>query len=648
MAHRPGQPAFREPNPASPAVLNQSLKDYAVITLDREGTIVQWSSGAERIFGYTPAEITGRHFAALFTPEDLAANRPAEELRNAVAKQTAEDQRWHMRKDGSRVWLSGTVSPVHNDAGELAGFSKIARDITSQKLAELQKEALLERERAARAQAEQEWLRMEEIADKIPAGIALVRLPDKIYVFANRTFQELLGDRKAIGMQVGAVHLEADRALGVFEEAVRTRTAQSANDCPVRFGAAPGAEVRYFDIACHPIPTGAFPYDSILIFAVEVTDRVRARQLARHHATSVEEQANLLDLAHDGIMAMNMDGAIEFWNRGAEDMYGWTKQEALGRNVHELLGTDLPLPLARVEEILRTEGEWSGELKHRSRTGRELEVWSRWVLRKHDGIPSGWLEVTRDVTERKRLEAHLRDAQKLESLGVLAGGIAHDFNNLLVGILGNVSLAQERIDPSSDLAPLLQEAADASERAAFLTRQMLAYAGKGHMFVSPVDLSRVVRDAMILVRGSIPQNVDVELDLGDRLPCVQGDALQLQQVAMNLMLNAAEAVGGERGRVTVRTGVQEIDDRAAQEVAYDVGKPAPGRYATLEVEDCGPGIEASVRPNIFDPFYTTKFTGRGLGLAAVAGIVRALKGAIRVQSSPGQPTSFLVLFPAEE
>jgi PAS domain S-box-containing protein len=644
MAHQPGPPTLPEPSPASPEVLRQSLKDYAVVTLNREGRIVQWSSGAEKIFGYTVAEITGRHFGVLFTPEDQAARRPEEELRNATSEESAVDERWHVRKDGGRIWLSGTVCAVQNPAGEVTGYSKVARDITSQKLAELQKETLLERERAAREQAEREWKRLEEIADRIPAIIGLVRLPEQVYVFANRRLHEVLRAEVLLGRTVSEA-TESIQVTKLFNRVLETGTAQTMRDCPVLFGTGSTEEVRYFDITHQPMQRGVFPYDAVLTFAVEVTERVRARQLASRHAARMEEQASLLDLAHDAILAMNMDGCIEFWNSGAEEMYGWSKQQALGRNVHELLDTRFPLPLAQIKEMLGAEGQWSGELKHSSRTGKEVEVWSRWELRRHDGNPTGWLEVNRDVTERKRMEVHLRDTQKLESLGVLAGGIAHDFNNLLVGILGNISLAQEALEPTSPLLPWLQEAVEASERAAYLTRQMLAYAGKGHLFVTPVDLSRVVRDAMSLVCGSIPQNVDVELELKERMPCVEGDALQLQQVVTNLMLNASEAIGEQTGRMTVRTGVQEIGD-GDDDVIYDIGRPAPGPYATIEVEDTGAGIEASVRPNIFDPFYTTKFTGRGLGLAAVAGIVRALNGAIRVHSEPSRGTSMLVLFPA--
>ncbi len=576
MARRSSHPAFREPDHANPDVLDQGLKNYAVVTLDPHGRIVQWSAGAEKIFGYTAAEITGQHFGVLFTPEDQAANR-----------------------------------------------------------------------QGARAQARQEWKRLEEIANQIPAGIGLVRLPEEVYVFANRMLREVLYDRALIGRTVGEVYPEGGHAAQMFKEAVRTGTAQTASDVQLRFGIGPNPEERYFDLTYQPLRGEAFPYDAILILGREVTDRVHAQALASQRAAALEEQASLLDLAHDGIIVVNMDGTIEFWNRGAEEMYGWSKEEALGRNTFELLGTEFPLPLARIKEALRAEGQWSGELKDRSRSGKEIEVWSRCVLRKHDGTPSGILTVNRDITERKRLEAYLRESQKTESLGVLAGGIAHDFNNLLTGILGNISMAREMIEPSSPLVPPLEEAAQASERAAFLTLEMLAYAGKGHMFVTPVDLSKVVRDALVLVHGSIPQNVHVELDLVERLPCVEGDARQLQQVAMNLMLNAAEAVGEQPGRMTVRTGVEDIEGDT-EDVDYDVGRPAPGHYATLEVQDTGAGIDASVRPNIFDPFYSTKFTGRGLGLAAVAGIVRALKGAIRVQSRVGEGTSLVVLFPAAD
>jgi nitrogen-specific signal transduction histidine kinase/CheY-like chemotaxis protein len=257
----------------------------------------------------------------------------------------------------------------------------------------------------------------------------------------------------------------------------------------------------------------------------------------------------------------------------------------------------------------------------------------------------GWLEIARDITERKRLEVHLRERQKLESVGILAGGIAHDFNNILTGILGNISLALEMTEPASPIRDLLLYASDASEKAALLIKQMLAYAGKGQFVVQAVDLSTVVRSALKLIRGSIPDNVHMRLTLADSLPSVQADETQLEQVAMNLLLNAVEAIGTNPGAIEVRTGIQEIDSDKAGGV-YDVGSPAPGANVVLEVNDTGIGIDPSILPNIFDPFFTTKFPGRGLGLAAVSGIMRTLKGAVKVDSTPGQGTNVRILLPA--
>ncbi len=174
---------------------------------------------------------------------------------------------------------------------------------------------------------------------------------------------------------------------------------------------------------------------------------------------------------------------------------------------------------------------------------------------------------------------------------------------------------------------------------------MLAYTGKGQRMFEPVDLSGVVRDAVSLIRGSIREDISLDLELADRLPAVRADSAQLQQVAINLILNAAEAIVGQSGKVLVRTSVQEID-RPVAEVPYDIGHPEPGVLVALQVQDNGSGIDSAIRPKIFDPFFTTKFTGRGLGLAAVAGIVRMLNGAVRVDSTPGEGTTVTVLFPA--
>jgi signal transduction histidine kinase/CheY-like chemotaxis protein len=326
-------------------------------------------------------------------------------------------------------------------------------------------------------------------------------------------------------------------------------------------------------------------------------------------------------------------------------MYGYTSEQACGMASHELLKTVFPKPFEEIRQELVQRGSWQGDLIHTRKDGKQIYVSARWAVRTNDGRPAGFLEITRDISERRRMDEQLRQAAKLESLGVLAGGIAHDFNNLLTGIMGNASLA---LDSTSGLSPgrhLLEEVVAASQRAADLTRQMLAYAGKGRFVTQNIDLSELARELTPLLQAAIPKNVQVRLDLASDLPAVEGDVGQLQQVAMNLVINGAEAMGDEPGAVLVTTGVQDVDEQylATLSLAHDI---APGLYVVLEVHDTGSGMDEGTLSKIFDPFFTTKFQGRGLGLAAVQGIVRSHRGGLKVYSTMGKGTTFKMLLPA--
>jgi PAS domain S-box-containing protein len=251
----------------------------------------------------------------------------------------------------------------------------------------------------------------------------------------------------------------------------------------------------------------------------------------------------------------------------------------------------------------------------------------------------------RDISERRKLQAQIQQAQKLESLGVLAGGIAHDFNNLLMGVLGNASLALHVLPADSPAREYVQEITRVGQHAAELTNQMLAYSGGGRYLVEPLHLSTLVEEMRNLLQVSVSRKVTLRYDLRGDLPTIDADASQLRQVVMNLVINAAEA-GQERGGVVnVRTDVVRVE--SAVEEGYITGDaPVEGGCVLFEVSDSGHGMDAATMERIFDPFFTTKFTGRGLGLAAVLGIVRGHHGAIRVQSSPGAGCRFEILFPA--
>jgi signal transduction histidine kinase len=251
-----------------------------------------------------------------------------------------------------------------------------------------------------------------------------------------------------------------------------------------------------------------------------------------------------------------------------------------------------------------------------------------------------------NVTDRKLAEDRLRQSQKLESIGLLAGGIAHDFNNLLVGMLGGASFTLDMLPPDHPARPVLEVAVKSSQRAADLTRQLLAYAGKAQFYLERVHLTRLVRQITGLIETSLPKNAQLRMALEDDLPPVEADPAQLQQLVMNLVINAAEAIGQENsGVVVIGTGVRELSEDLVQTQYADAGIVA-GRYVSLEVSDTGCGMDAATQARIFDPFFTTKFTGRGLGLAAVSGIVRGHHGAIRVASAPGRGTAVRVLLPA--
>lgn len=359
--------------------------------------------------------------------------------------------------------------------------------------------------------------------------------------------------------------------------------------------------------------------------------------------------AAIVESSEDAIISKTLDGTILTWNAGAERVYGYPAAEAIGQQMTLLLPADRADEEGEIlERIGRGERVEHFETVRRNKDGEMIDV-SLTIspIRDSGGRISGASHVARNITDRKRLDAQLRHSQKLESLGVLAGGVAHDFNNLLMGILGNSSLALEMLSPDNPTRGLLREVVTASERASHLTRQLLAYAGKGRFVIEPINLSGLVREISALIQTSIPKNAQLRLELRDDMPLIQGDSSQLQQLIMNLVINGAEAIGpDENGTVLVTTGIQGVDEQYLLSTLGNASGLSDGTYVSLEVHDSGCGMDEATVNRIFDPFFTTKFTGRGLGLAAVQGIVQGHKGAMRVYSRPGHGTTFKVLFPA--
>jgi PAS domain S-box-containing protein len=362
-----------------------------------------------------------------------------------------------------------------------------------------------------------------------------------------------------------------------------------------------------------------------------------------------------VESAPNAMVMVNQEGKIVFVNSQTEKLFGYQRDELIAQSVDILVPNELREvhPQHRAGFFAHPQARAMGagrELYARRKDGVEFPVEiglnpiemdeGTWVL-------SAIVDITerkRAEEERKQFEDQIQQAQKLESLGVLAGGIAHDFNNLLTGILGNASLAYDSLSPSNPNRPRLDDVIKAAERAADLTSQLLAYAGKGRFITTLVNLPELVKEISSLIHAAVPHNVQLRLELEPGLPSIEADSGQLQQVVMNLVINGAEAIGEQAGTVLVTTHLQNVDEHDILTI-WGNNELLPGKYVALEVHDTGCGMDQATISKIFDPFFTTKFTGRGLGLAAVMGIVRGHQGTLKVYSSPGQGTTFKVLFP---
>lgn len=293
-----------------------------------------------------------------------------------------------------------------------------------------------------------------------------------------------------------------------------------------------------------------------------------------------------------------------------------------------------------MQEELESAVRRGDEFRLEYRLVREGEI--RWVgLMGRLAAPGRIAGIVVDLTERRRLEERLREAAKQESLGVLSGGIAHDYNNLLTSILGYASLLRTEFPPESRVASYAAGIEESSKRAAHLTRQILAYSGQGRFSLEQINLSARIRKTVEELRPSIDSHVTLELNLDSNLPVVEADPTQLDQVSSGILMNALEAVGSQTGLVRVSTFMQYVDGMDSP-----VNGVASGNYVVFEVRDTGCGMDEATRNKIFDPFFTTKFTGRGLGLAAVLGIMRGHGGAIHVESMPGVGSIFQIFWPA--
>ncbi|HEY7389367.1 MAG TPA: PAS domain-containing protein [Bryobacteraceae bacterium] len=384
----------------------------------------------------------------------------------------------------------------------------------------------------------------------------------------------------------------------------------------------------------------------VVVLVQDVTERKRAERALRD---SEERFRRMVEIAAEGIWMVDTTGKTSFVNDRMASILGYTKEEMLGRSGFDFLDPEERDGARRGFEACKTGHCIPQEFRARHKDGSI--VWldiAGSPMCDDTGAATEILLMCTDVTEHKKDEQQLRQTQKLESLGILAGGVAHDFNNLLTGIIGNASLVLGSLEPESRSHERVQAVITASERAAQLTRHLLTYAGKDQGKLQALDLAVAARELLPLLTASIPKLVQLSLEAEDNVPSVQADPAQLQQVMMNLVINAGESIRertpGEV-RVAVRRHNLQPEDYRDAVVPIERGDR---EYVSFSVTDSGAGMDAATQARIFDPFFTTKFHGRGLGLAAVLGIVKAHRGTITVRTAPGKGSVFTVLLPASQ
>ncbi len=624
---------------------------------DMEGRFLQLNPSWARVLGYTESEMLGRRFFDFLHPEDMA--RTTEEMRNlSQGDLTLDFQNRYQAKDGSYHWLRWTAQA---DAERQRVYAA-ASDVTD-------------------LQAAQEELLMLRNAVAQSTGLILIIEPqimDPVIVFVNESCMALTGYRREelVGQDVRVLlGAGADAADTVrIQEAISQERSFEVDLLHYRKDGSP----FWGRVSLSPIRDEAGVLRYYLAVVFDVTQHRRMEEDLRRHRDQLEQMvqertlalnetnAELLQsterlqeaqrIARIGDWEFDLDSGELHWSDGMYHLYERARP-ANGYLVETPFASCLPedrMALAEaarscVEHGISVQHEFRAELPG-GRQARHLSV----MQPRYDaaGRVIRLVGTVQDVTAqreaehaRQQLEERMRQAQKLESLGMLAGGIAHDFNNLLMGILGNASLLRTDLPAEDEVQHSVGQIEKAAQRAAELTSQMLAYAGRGRLLVQPHDLSEIVHQSVGLLESNLAARVALRLELAENLPAVRCDVSQLRQVLVSLVTNASEAMEGKSGTVTLRTGVQSFGEDELIDIQAPEARPA-GDYVFIDVTDEGCGIPEELHDRVFDPFYTTKFAGRGLGLAATLGIVHGHGGAVHLASRPGEGASFRLYFPA--
>lgn len=539
--------------------------------------------------------------------------------------------RYH-RPDGKLVWLLGAITGEYNEQHRLVGYIGTATDITTLKEVE---QALRESEKRYRL-----WI------ESVNEAICLVDR-ENLITYCNREMELLLAASPGalVGQKIEDFWQANEENLQIVAHQRALRRAGHYSQYEISWTNKADGMSHTAIVKATPLLDEKGEFTGTISAATDITDRKITEEALRQ---SEAQYRLLVETMQEGVFIQDENTSILYANDQLCHLFGLAREDLVGQPILNCITLDAG-NLRRLQEMRRRLKQGENSQAEIQFTNQKQELKIVLVTAQPFGLsPAGhkqFIGTLTDITQKVQTERALQQAQKIESLGVLAGGVAHDFNNLLVAMLGQTSLALQKLPADSPGRTHVEKATKAAENAARLTKQLLAFSGKGHFEVQQHDLNQLLHDNLPLLEVVVPPEIELVLELTPQLPPIWADASQLQQVMMNLSLNAAEAIGPRPGKIILRTQVITLPQTATPYQWVGQTQVQKGQFVELQVQDTGPGIAPELVSKIFDPFFTTKSTGRGLGLAAVTGIVRGHQGGMAVSTTPGRGTTFYVLFP---
>jgi two-component system cell cycle sensor histidine kinase/response regulator CckA len=618
-------------------------KDYAenlirtanaiVVVLDAKGSIQVFNEAAERITGYSRTELKDRSWFETLCPRDrypdvweifsrLQSGNLPKNMENPILTKSGEER--------YILWQNNEIE----EQGKIVGTISFGIDITERTHAS---DVLRERQ-----------ARLDSLFRAAPVGIGITE--DHVIVEVNDRICEMTGFSKEelVGKSARVLYATDQEFDFIRHEKDRQIALKGSGAVETRWRRKDGVKIDIL-LSSVPLAEGGLVH-GVTFTALDITERRRGEDALR---ASEKRYRQLIEMLQEGIWTIDSNANTTFVNSRMAEMLGYTVEEMLGKHLFSFMDDR---GVERCNRLLdrRFSGiEEQHDFEFLRKDGERIYVCIETApIMDENGVIVGAIAGVQNRTERKlaederRLfETRIRESQKLESLGILAGGVAHDFNNILLAIQGNLEFAVASLPPEAPARESLAEVERAAKRAADLCRQLLAYSGKGRFAIGPLSLSRAIEETARMLAVSISRRAELRLDLAPDLPLIEADAAQIQQVIMNLIVNASEALGEENGAITMSAGTMECD-RAYLDGMVNGEHLPEGRYVFLEVTDTGCGMDEETQRKIYDPFFTTKSAGRGLGLPVILGIMRGHGGAIGIRSTVGKGTAFRLVFPA--